>query len=88
MPDRRSFLKLSLGALGACAAGLSTAGTLLPDKGNTRTVVLDTPTGPLRGQMLDDAVVFKGIPYPHLGSGVNRGDDRGHQGSSTWSIAL
>jgi para-nitrobenzyl esterase len=69
MFDRRSFLKYSLGALGACAAGLSTAGTLPPHKGSVRAITRDTPTGPLRGQMLDNTLVFKGIPYarPPLG---------------------
>jgi hypothetical protein len=62
MPDRRVFLSYSLGALGACVAGLSRAGELPPDNGNVGAFALDTPTGPLRDQMLDDTVVFKGIP--------------------------
>jgi para-nitrobenzyl esterase len=62
-------LAAAASALDACAAGLSTAGTLPPDKGNMRAITLDTPTRPLRGQMLDDTLVFKGIPYarPPLG---------------------
>jgi para-nitrobenzyl esterase len=69
MYDRRSFLKYSLGMLGACAAGMSPAGALPPDKGDLRAITLDTPTGPLRGQKFDDRLVFKGIPYarPPLG---------------------
>ena len=63
MPDRRLFLNYSLGALGAWVAGLSRAGELPPDSGNVGAFTLDTPTSPLRGQMLDDTVVFKGIPY-------------------------
>jgi hypothetical protein len=62
MPDRRLFLSYSL-SFGACAAGLSRASELPPDNGNVGAFTLDTPTGPLRGQMLDDTVVFKGIPY-------------------------
>jgi hypothetical protein len=63
MPDRRLFLSYSLGAFGACVAGLSRAGELPPDNGNVGAFTLVTPPGPLRGQMLDDTVVFEGIPY-------------------------
>jgi hypothetical protein len=63
MPDRRLFLRYSLGALAACVVGVSRAGELPPDNENVRAFTLDTPSGSLRGQMLNDTVVFKGIPY-------------------------
>jgi hypothetical protein len=66
MPGRRLFLNYSLGALGALGAwvaGLSRLANCRPDNGNVGAFTLDTPTSPLRGQMLDDTVVFKGIPY-------------------------
>ena len=42
MSGRRTFPTRSLGALGARAAGLSTAGALPPDKGNVRAITLYT----------------------------------------------